>query len=107
MAASVTAQELGPPSELKWRINSVVLDSSYPTGGYPLSAAALGFTSTKAVIVLGSGGGNAFEFVPNGSDGGHLKVYRNGAAFAAGALPEVVNAASLAGISVQVFVFGV
>lgn len=106
MAASPSIQHIGPSSELVFAVVSVALDSSYPSGGYTLTAKQLGFSSTRFVIVTSHTGGNVYEFVPDAAgNGGKLKVYRQ--TTVAGALPEVTNGTSLAGVSVQLFASGV
>lgn len=99
MAATVAVTDNGPMNNLRWRTVNVTLDASYPTGGYPISAAQLGFNKTRAVFVTSHSGGYVYEWAA-----GNLKAYRQTAA--TGALVEVPNTTSLTGITVQLFVIG-
>src|SRR5690242_12868530 len=99
MAATVVLADRGPTNNLAWRTINVQLDTSYPTGGYAISNAQLGFTNVRVVFVTSHSGGYVYEW-----SAGHLKAYRQSAA--TGALTEVPNATSLSGTTVQLFVLG-
>ena len=104
MAATVSLTDRGPTNNLAWRTVSVALDTSYPTGGYPITAAQLGFSKSRVTFVTSHSGGYVYEWAANGSNGGNLKAYRQTAA--TGSLVEVPNATSLSGVTVQLFVLG-
>ena len=101
MAAQINWTDNGPADTLRWRTADVTLDASYPTGGYSITPANLGFTKVKAVIIQSHTGGYVYEYdVANQK----LKAYRQTAA--TGALAEVPNTTSLTGIVVHLFVIG-
>lgn len=99
MAASFQMVDGGPTNNLAWRKVDVTLDSSYPTGGYTISSANLGFSKVRAVFVMSHTGGYVYEWT-----GSALKAYRDGGV--AGALTEVPNTTNLSGTIVHLFVLG-
>ncbi len=50
MPATFAAQHANGYSSDKFKVYSVTLDSNYPTGGYPISAADMGMTRLNFVI---------------------------------------------------------
>lgn len=98
MAASVQWAGTDP---LAYRLVDVTLDSSYPTNGYALSAAQLGLSKVRAVIVASHPAGYVLEYDAANSK---LKVYRTNVTGAQ--LGEVPAATSLTGIVVHLLVYG-
>lgn len=98
MAATVTKIVSGPP---QFGLVDVTLDNSYPTGGYPITAAQLGFNRILGVIVMSHPSGYTFEY---DAANNKLKAYRVNTT--AAALSEVPNATSLTGINVHLLVVG-
>lgn len=91
---------------LSWRTATVLLDSSYPTGGEALTAANLGLT-TLLVVVPSCPAGYVAEYDYANSK---LLMYRQKDPAAAGGadipLPEVGNTISLATVTVRIFAIG-
>lgn len=56
MAVTVTALERGTFGNMVAFLGTIDFDTSYPTGGEPLSAAELGFQSIKFIIFEPTGG---------------------------------------------------
>jgi len=63
MALTVTINKTDSVGRyLKVKTGSITLDSSYPTGGEPLGAKDLGFSTSVETFVASPGGGLIFEY---------------------------------------------
>jgi hypothetical protein len=92
--------------QTKLVVKKVTFDSSYPTGGEPLTASDLGL-STVLAAWPGPSAGYVFEYdITNAK----LKAYRQKDPAAAGgadiALPEVGNTTDLSAVSCYMLVLG-
>lgn len=106
MAVSVSATDSTRPTEVEGarRVANakVTFDSSYPTGGEPLTAAMFGLVRLDFVRVHGATeDGRLVRFIPSTSK---LQVFQQGAA--AGAFTEVANATDLSADHVYVTAVG-
>jgi hypothetical protein len=82
---------------------TVAFDSSYPTGGEPVTAAQFGLAAIDDVIVT-DGGGYDVSYVP--STGKLLVRYADYDAVADGKLIEVPNTTNLSTLTARVIVIG-
>ena len=87
------------PGAERYTVTDVVFDSSYPTGGEPLTAADLGLTSVSFAIssVKTAGTGSVtdvFYDIANAK----LKAYA--------AAAEIANATDISAVAAQVVAFG-
>jgi hypothetical protein len=83
-------------------VANVLLDNSYPTGGYTLSAATLGMQGVASLTAHPTAG-YVFEYIQST---GKLKAFRDATPAAAAPLPEVANATDLSAVTVRVTAHG-
>lgn len=97
--------------DLKMTVTNVVGDSSYVTGGSPLSAAQLGLTRVLAAqtsIVATTGTNSAASASVYNTGSGTLQCFNNITATTGTSAPatECAAAANLSGITWQIIAFG-
>ena len=106
MAISKVIRELGEEATAaQFKIDSVQWngDASYPTGGTPGFAAAIGIAPGHLFAVLPeSHSGYTWDY-DRGSD--KLKLYQQPAAAAAGASPEVPPTTNLSAVQFRALIF--
>jgi hypothetical protein len=102
MAVSVTVNRRADLGVLRTTLCDIVLDNSYPTGGYSIPTAAVGLDTIEALEVFGGGGGYVYDFNPVTDK---LKIYWTGAAVS-GVLAEVTAATNLSAVTVRAIVHG-
>lgn len=107
MAATPTIVDRGAAGDLAFRIVDVLLDGSYPAGGYALTPQQLGF-GLNGTVYLAIGGG--FSKTAGWSVGydytnSKLQVF-DGSAAANLAMHEVAATTVLTGIIARLIVYG-
>lgn len=106
MAATAASAIIENPAGVRFRTVSITLDASYPTGGYAISPALLGFTSRIDGIVASTAGNTTGVTVGWNPATGKLQAYvSNGASPAL--LAEAPNTTALTGQIVQGIAWGV
>ena len=85
----------------RMKVFDVTFDSSYPTGGEPLSTTDLGFSGEVTFLLAEPTGGYSFEY---NAASGLLLAYRTGAINLPG--EQVPNATNLSTINTRVFAIG-
>jgi hypothetical protein len=101
MAVTVTVQRRGDLGAIRSTVCDIKLDTSYPTGGYPIALNAVGLETIDAVLTSTSAG-YVYDFDLTNRK---LKVYWTGAAVS-GVLAEVTAATNLSAITVRAVVVG-
>lgn len=106
MAITVTQAAVENPAGVRFKTVTLTLDASYPTGGYALTPAQLGFVSSIDGIVAGGTAGNTTGVVVGWNPTTQkLQVYlSNGASPAL--LNEAPNTTALTGQVVTVLAWG-
>lgn len=106
MSISKVVRELGEEAgAVNFKVDSVQWsgDASYPTGGTPQFAAAIGIAPEHLFAVLPvQHSGYVFDY-DRGVD--KLKVFQQPAAAAAGAMPEVPNNTNLGAVTFRALIF--
>ena len=106
MAASASIVDRGAAGDLFFRVVDVTLDASYPAGGYPLTAAQLGFGSNGVVMMVDGGMTKTAGWtVAYDYTNAKLQVF-DGSGAANVANHEVAAATVLTGIVARLLVFG-
>lgn len=103
---SPTPQKIG---QMKAEFCAITFDSSYPTGGEPVTPGVFGMTKIVAIQPIGpamaiAGGGTSAYSV--GYDAVNKKLQAFGGAASGVALAEVANATDLSASAVTAIVYG-
>lgn len=102
MAAALKFVAQGPMEVLSFRVISVTGDTSYPTGGYPLSLTECDMKriiSVEPIVQVG-------HIIEWSRATGKLLFYKNQATANSNQMVEVTAATNMTGIVVEVLVLG-
>lgn len=106
MAAAPTIIKRGAAGDLFFRVVDILLDGSYPAGGYPLTAKDLGLGTNGVIFaVYGTVSKTAGWLVGWDYTNNKLQVF-DGSGAANVAMHEVAAATVLTGIIARLIVFG-
>lgn len=98
LAIALLLGDHGPLMNLNWRMVTATLDNSYPSGGYALIPAELGFTTIRVLLPIPYGG-YVFQWT-----GSRLMAFQQSGA--AGPMIEVPNGTNLSAESLDLFIIG-
>jgi hypothetical protein len=107
MAATTTVVKRGAAGDLFFRVVDVLLDGSYPAGGYPIAPKDLGFGTNGQIVLVngdysktGGWGPASWDYTNN-----KLQVF-DASGVASAVNHEVAPATVLTGVSVRLLVWG-
>jgi hypothetical protein len=105
MSATIVINKFHVPGDRKWKDFTITGDSSYPTGGYPLDAQALGFNVITGAHVTNLIGIDSSAGAYAATDA-YYNTASNKLRFLAPSGAEVASGANVSTISFKGFVQG-
>lgn len=102
MAATITVNSVAVPGDRHFAIADVTFDSSYPTGGYAVTPATFGLTSSIDFLVANDAAGYNVRFDNVNSK---IMLYDTGASSGA-VLAETASTTDVHTVTTRVLAFG-